>query len=62
MIFVELRHKMGLTQRQVSKIYNIPYSTIQKWEHGINQPPQYVLEMMWELYDVRKNDLENLLK
>jgi DNA-binding transcriptional regulator YiaG len=41
---------MGLTQTQVSNIYKIPYSTIQKWEAGINRPPEYVLKMMWELY------------
>jgi DNA-binding transcriptional regulator YiaG len=50
MTFTEMRHKMGLTQKQVSDIYEIPYSTIQKWEAGINKPPKYVLQMMWELY------------
>ena len=53
MTFNELRHKMGLTQKQVSDIYGIPYSTIQKWEAGINKPPKYVLQMMWELYHLR---------
>jgi hypothetical protein len=37
----------------VSDIYRIPYSTIQKWEHGINNPPEYVLSMMMELYHLR---------
>jgi DNA-binding transcriptional regulator YiaG len=53
MSFKELRQKMGLTQRQVADIYGIPYSTIQKWEHGINNPPKYVLTMMMELYQLR---------
>jgi DNA-binding transcriptional regulator YiaG len=49
---------MGLTQRQVSDIYRIPYSTIQKWEHGICVPPDYVLRMMWEIYNLRNvNDI-----
>jgi len=51
--FKELRHKMGLTQKQISDIYQIPYSTIQKWEHGVNNPPEYVLSMMMELYRLR---------
>jgi DNA-binding transcriptional regulator YiaG len=51
--FKELRQKMGLTQRQVANIYQIPYSTIQKWEHDINTPPDYVLNMMWELYNMK---------
>lgn len=54
--FKELRHKMGLTQTQVSNIYGIPYSTIQKWEAGINRPPEYVLKMMWELYLAKYKD------
>lgn len=53
MNFKELRHKMGLTQTQVANIYGIPYSTIQKWEAGINRPPEYVLKMMWELYQLK---------
>jgi DNA-binding transcriptional regulator YiaG len=50
MTFKEMRQKMGLTQKQVSDIYRIPYSTVQKWEHNINTPPEYILKMMWELY------------
>lgn len=53
MTFKEMRQKMGLTQKQVSDIYRIPYSTVQKWEHGINNPPEYVLSMMMELYQLR---------
>lgn len=53
MSFKELRHRMGLTQVQVSRIYGIPYSTIQKWEAGISKPADYILKMMWELYQLR---------
>lgn len=61
MTFKEMRQKMGLTQKQVSDIYQIPYSTIQKWEHGICVPPDYVLKMMWDLYEYRKKDFDTLL-
>lgn len=60
MTFKEMRKKMGLTQRQVADIYGIPYSTIQKWEHGINNPPKYVLTMMMELYHLR--DISDVIK
>jgi DNA-binding transcriptional regulator YiaG len=60
MTFKEMRQKMGLTQKQVSDIYRIPYSTIQKWEHGINNPPEYVLSMMMELYHLR--DISDVIK
>lgn len=56
MSFKELRHRMGLTQVQVSRIYGIPYSTIQKWEAGITKPADYILKMMWELYKLRSVD------
>lgn len=58
MDFKELRHKMGLTQTQVSKVFGIPYSTIQKWEHGHCVPADYILKMMWEIYNLRNvNDI-----
>lgn len=60
MTFKQVRQKMGLTMAQVSKIFNIPYSTIQKWEHGVNAPADYVLEMMWEIYKMR--NVDELLK
>ena len=53
MTFKEMRQKMGLTQKQISDIYGIPYSTIQKWEAGINKPAEYVINMMWELFWLR---------
>lgn len=56
MSFKELRRKMGLTITQVSTIYSIPYSTVQKWEYGKNKPAGYILMMMWELYDVIYKD------
>lgn len=59
MTFTEIRQKMGLTMAQVSKIYDIPYSTVQKWEHGVNAPADYVLKMMWDIYNLR--DISDIL-
>lgn len=62
MTFKELRHKMGFTVTQCSKVFGIPYSTLQKWEHGYTKPADYVLTMMWDLYQYRKSDIASMLK
>lgn len=59
--FVKMRQKMGLTLSQIQRIYGVPYSTLQKWEHGIYKPSDYVLKMMWDLYEYRKKDFDTLL-
>lgn len=30
----------------VSTIFKIPYSTVQKWYYNVSTPPEYVLRMM----------------
>lgn len=62
MKFKEMRQKMGFTLTQVSKIFGIPYSTLQKWEYGLNEPPKYVMKMMWVLYEVYTKDLDEIMK
>lgn len=44
--FQKIRKEMGLTLKQVSDLYCIPYRTVQNWEYGINNPPEYVLKMI----------------
>lgn len=44
----DLRTKLGDTQAEFSKRYNIPFRTIQNWEAGINTPPAYVEDMLKE--------------
>lgn len=61
MTFKEMRQKMGLTKAQVSRIYGIPYSTLQKWEYGDNKPADYILKMMWELYQYKQKTFDSLL-
>lgn len=48
--FSNLRHEMGLTSIQISKIYGIPYNTVQNWEHGYTSPPDYVLRMIRDVW------------
>lgn len=46
MDFKKLRTESGMNLTQFSKYFNIPYRTLQHWEHGTRQCPQYLLELM----------------
>jgi DNA-binding transcriptional regulator YiaG len=42
----ELREKTGLTQKAFSERLNIPHRTVQNWEGGQRQCPEYVVELI----------------
>ena len=42
----EMRALLGLTQVAFSEKYNIPKRTIENWETGKRECPQYVLELL----------------
>lgn len=42
----ELRESTGLTQKEFSTMYNIPLSTLRKWEQGEASPAPYVLTLL----------------
>lgn len=42
----ELRESTGLTQKEFSTMYNIPLSTLRKWEQGESSPAPYVLTLL----------------
>ena len=44
-----LRKQTGFTQREFSDKYDIPMSTLQHWEQGINTPPKYVVTLLEQL-------------
>lgn len=46
MNFKELRKQSGMNLTQFSKYFNIPYRTIQNWERGERQCPEYLLDLM----------------
>ena len=41
-----LRKRTGLTQKEFSQKYNIPFDTLAKWEAGLRNPPAYVVELL----------------
>ena len=42
----EIRYKTGLSQREFSNLFNIPVSTLQKWEQGESSPSPYVVKLI----------------
>ena len=46
MDFKELRQQSGMNLTQFSQYFGIPYRTIQNWERGERQCPEYLLELL----------------
>lgn len=46
MDFKEIREASGMSQVQFSREFNIPIRTVQSWEYGERQCPEYVLELI----------------
>ena len=42
----ELRNSTGLTQREFAQKYQIPISTLRKWEQGEASPAKYVISLI----------------
>lgn len=41
-----LRLQLGITQSEFALRYNIPFRTVQNWETGLRNPPQYITELL----------------
>jgi transcriptional regulator with XRE-family HTH domain len=46
MNFKDIRRESGMNLTQFSKYFGIPYRTIQNWERGERQCPEYLLDLM----------------
>ena len=42
----DLISSSGLTMKEISKRFGIPYRTIQDWNAGRRTPPEYVLRLL----------------
>ncbi len=42
----KLREDMGMNRREFCDYYDIPYRTVQDWEAGKREMPEYVLRLM----------------
>lgn len=43
----ELREKMGMTRVEFCEYFEIPYRTVQDWETGKRELPEYLLRLLW---------------
>lgn len=55
MTFKILRELSGMSMTQFSEYFGIPYRTIQNWEGGVRQCPEYLLDLM--LYKLKNEGL-----
>ena len=42
----EMRINTGMSQKEFADAYNIPVSTLRKWEQGESKPPEYVTRLI----------------
>lgn len=42
----EILERTTWTMRQLSDYFGIPYRTVQNWKAGVNECPDYVIELM----------------
>lgn len=43
---IEMRAKTGMNRKEFSAYFGIPYRTVQDWELGNRQMPDYLLRLM----------------
>ncbi len=60
LIIKEIRMKTGMTQKEFAQMYNIPLSTLRKWEQGESSPPAYVSEMIARAVPVMDDSLKEI--
>lgn len=44
--FHALREESGLSLKEFSDMFRIPYRSVQNWDNGERTPPEYVLHMV----------------
>ena len=54
---IEIRKRTGLNRREFAEYFNIPYRTVQDWELGNRQMPEYLFRLIE--YKIR---MEKLMK
>ncbi len=46
MTLKEIRTLSGMSRKQFAEYFEIPYRTIQNWELGLRECPEYLLKLM----------------
>lgn len=55
------REKMGLTQKQLSEMFDIPLGTVKNWDARCNMPI-YIDKMLFEIVSLNDYSTEEYLK
>jgi DNA-binding transcriptional regulator YiaG len=55
--FKEIRQQSGMNLKRFSEYFEIPYSTLQNWEGGHRQCPEYLLKLIQ--YKIEKERKQN---
>ena len=42
----ELRTASGMSRKQFAEFFNFPYRTLQNWELGLRECPEYLLKLL----------------
>ena len=42
----EMRNRLGDTQAEFARRYQIPFRTVQNWENGLRTPPEYMMRLL----------------
>lgn len=56
----EIRNSTGLTQMAFSKKFDIPLSTLRKWEQGETKPAPYIIKMLSQLLPLSEEYAETI--
>lgn len=48
----ELRTRTGLSQSKFASKFYIPVKTLQRWEQGANEPPEYIPQLIESILDL----------
>ena len=51
-----LREQLGMSQRAISEMLNIPLRTWENWEGGLRTPPQYVIDLILFRLNAERNN------
>lgn len=55
--FKLLREKTKMSQKQFADVFEIPLSTLRKWEQGESNPPTYIYKMISKLINIDNPNL-----
>lgn len=58
----ELRTSHGMNIKEFSDYFNIPYRTVQNWDSGVRECPEYLLELMEYKLNNESKGVETMTK